>query len=169
MQCCYCLFCETIKCKNVVSLLERSGICHAFSPQIIKRQRKVGKNIEMAFDLLPGYVICFTNSPLKDASLLIIDGVIKLLGVSEYGYCLDGNDQAFALELLKRGGKVDVIKAIRVGDTVKLVDGLFYGCEGEIVQIDYRKQRAKVTFSFAGASCSSWVACDVIDSAFILE
>lgn len=120
------------------------------------------------FDLLPGYVFAFTYSPLKDASLLRVDGVIKLFGVPEYGYCLEGEDWAFVLELLKHNGVVDVIKAIRIGDTVKLVDDLFYGCEGEIVQIDCRKQRAKVVFSFARIACSSWVACDVIDSACIL-
>ena len=73
------------------------------------------------------------------------------------------------MELLKRKGLVDVIKAIRIGDTVKLVDDLFYGCEAEIVQIDYRKQRAKIVFILAGISCSSWIACDVIDSAIILK
>lgn len=168
MYSCYCLFCETLKCKKVAFLLEKSGIDHAFSPQIIKRQRKQGKNIDLMFDLIPGYVFAFTCSPLKDAAILRVDGVIKLLGVPEYGYCLDGEDHAFALELLKRNGIVDVIKAIRIGDTVKLVDDLFYGCEAEIVQIDYRKQRAKVVYSFAGLFCSSWVACDVIDSVDIL-
>lgn len=168
MQYCYCLFCETSKCKKVASLLERSGIDCAFSPQIIKRQRKKGENIDMMFDLLPGYVFAFTCNPLKDISLLRVEGVIKLLGVPEYGYCLEGEDQAFALELLKRNGIVDVIQAIRIGDTVKLVGDLFYGFEGEIAQIDYRKQRAKVVFSFAGTSCSSWVACDVIESVDIL-
>ena len=73
------------------------------------------------------------------------------------------------MELLKRNGVVDVIKVIRIGDTVKVVDDLFYGCEAEIVQIDYRKQRAKLVFTFAGTSCSSWIACDVIDSAIILK
>ena len=123
----------------------------------------------MMFDLLPGYVFAFTCSPLKDAAILRVDGVIKLLGIPECGYCLTGEDQAFALELLKRNGVVDVIKVIRIGDTVKVVDDLFYGCEAEIVQIDYRKQRAKLVFTFAGTSCSSWIACDVIDSAIILK
>lgn len=169
MYSCYCLFCETLKCKKVAALLERSGIDYAFSPQIIKRQRRKGTNIDIMFDLLPGYVFAFTSSPLKDAATLRVDGVIKLLGIPECGYCLTGEDQAFALELLKRKGLVDVIKAIRIGDRVKLVDDLFYGCEAEIVQIDYRKQRAKIVFIFAETSCSSWIACDVIDSAIILK
>lgn len=86
MRYCYCLFCETTKCKKVASLLERSGIDYAFSSQIIKRLRKKGENVDVMFDLLLGYVFAFTCSPLKDAAILRVDGVIKLLGVPEYGY-----------------------------------------------------------------------------------
>lgn len=49
MQYCYCLFCETKRCKKVASVLEMSGISRAFSPQIVKRQRKNGKNVELLF------------------------------------------------------------------------------------------------------------------------
>lgn len=165
MQYCYCLFCETRKCKEVAYSLERSGVDCAFSPQIVKRQRKKGENVEIMLDLLPGYVFAFTRDRVEDISLFRVDGVIRLLGFSEVGYCLIGDDMTFALGLLARKGIIDAIKLVSIGDRIKLADDLFYGCEGEIVQIDYRKQRAKVVFSFGGSAFSSWISCDVIDSA----
>lgn len=56
MNYCYCLFCETKKCQQVANALEKAGIHRALSPKIIKRQRRQGKNIDILFDLLPGYL-----------------------------------------------------------------------------------------------------------------
>lgn len=163
MQYCYCLFCETKRCKKVASVLEMSGISRAFSPQIVKRQRKNGKNVELLFDFLPGYIFAFTNTPINDVSLLRIDGVIRVLGKPSQRYCLQGEDRTFALNLLKKNGIIDAIRILRTGDNVMFSVESFFGSEGTIVQIDYRKQRAKVMFPFAGTSCSSWVACSIID------
>ena len=56
------------------------------------------------------------------------------------------------------------MKVIRVGDMVLLEDELFSGQKGKILEIDYRKQRAKIEFLFMNTKCYSWVACDVIVS-----
>lgn len=162
MQYCYCLFCETIICKKVAYRLEQSGIDIAFSPQIVRRQRKEGKNIEIMFDLLPGYVFAYSTQPVKGLSQLKVEGVIKVLGSPENEYCLRDEDLFFALRLLERNGFIDVLNVLRIGDTVMIADNLFSGCEGKVVEIDFRKQRAKVLFDFAGASWNCWVACNVV-------
>lgn len=164
MQYCYCLFCETIKCKKVAFRLEQSGIDIAFSPQIVRRQRKEGKNIEIVFDLLPGYVFAYSTQPAKGLSQLKVEGVIKVLGSPENGYCLRDGDLFFALKLLERNGLIDVLNVLHAGDTVMITDDIFSGCEGRVTQIDYRKQRAKVLFDFAGASWNCWVACNIVVS-----
>ncbi|MFR5986491.1 MAG: transcription termination/antitermination protein NusG [Christensenellales bacterium] len=162
MQYCYCLFCETSKCRKVAFLLEKNGLERAFSPQIVRRQRKKGKNIELMFDLLPGYVFAYSSQPVKEMSQLKVDGVIRLLGSPENSYCLIEKDQLFALNLLERNGLIDVLNLLQIGDTVTLSDELFLGYKGKVVQIDYRKQRAKVLFDFAGVSWNCWVACNLI-------
>ena len=48
----------------------------------------------------------------------------------------------------------------RVGDEVTLEDPLFNGCQGRVVGIDWRKERAKVEFVFDRTSCSTWVSLD---------
>ena len=39
-------------------------------------------------------------------------------------------------------------------------DPLFSSCEGEVVAIDYRKERAKVAFVFDNAKREIWVSLD---------
>ena len=56
------------------------------------------------------------------------------------------------------------MKGLFVGDAVILSDSILGGHEGKIVQVDYRKQRAKVLFDFVGVSWSCWVACNFIIS-----
>ena len=141
------------------------GIDKCISPQIVKRQRKAGKNIDLTFDLLPGYVFIYSDKEIKDVSQLKVQGVIRILGSNNAGYCLEGNDYTFALGLLERGGVIDVMRVLRTGDTVSVDDTLFDGCNGRIIKIDYRKQRANVEFLFAGINYHSWVACDVINIA----
>ncbi len=162
MKYCYCLFCETIKCNKIANKLVKEGIGTALSPQIIKRQRKNGRNIDLAYDLLPGYVFVFSEEPVEAISMLRIDGVIRILGLKDDGYCLQENDREFALRLLERKGRIDVIKLINVGDKVKVEDKFFAGCEGKVLQIDYRKQRAKILFAFSGMQFTSWCACDIV-------
>ena len=78
----YCLFCETQRCKPIAYLLERYGIAdRAFSPQIIKRRRVKGKNVDCPYDLLPGYVFLFSETPLEDFSPFRgITGIIRRIG-----------------------------------------------------------------------------------------
>ena len=118
----------------------------------------------MLYDLLPGYVFAYSDTELAKISVLRVDGVIRILGSSDDGYCLSGADKDFANGLLEREGRIDVMKVIRVGDTVLLEDELFSGQKGKILEIDYRKQRAKIEFSFMNTTCYSWVACDIIVS-----
>lgn len=56
------------------------------------------------------------------------------------------------------------MKAIKIGNAVTLEDELFSEHNGKIIEIDYRKQRAKIEFSFINTTCYSWVACDIIIS-----
>lgn len=58
-------FCQTIKCKKIAETLNKKAFIEkAISPQIIKRQRKLGINIEAEYDLLPGYIFIYTNDDI---------------------------------------------------------------------------------------------------------
>ncbi len=160
----YCLFCETQRCKPIAYLLERYGIAdRAFSPQIIKRRRVKGKNVDCPYDLLPGYVFLFSETPLEDFSPFRgITGIIRRIGDPEEKWALSAGDLDFAQSLLRKDGTVGQITVFKVGDEVRLDDPLFNGCAGKITRIDYRKQRARVDYHFAGMDCFTWIAVDMI-------
>ena len=157
----YCLFCRTQRCKVIARLLEIRGVDRAFSPQVVRRQRKQGENRRKRFDLLPGYVFIYNEERLTDYMLFTgMDGVIRRVGRRPDGYELEGSDLDFAMQLLEKDGLVGSMKACKIGDQVILEDPLFNGCQGRVTRIDYRKERAKVTFVFDKNNCSTWVSLD---------
>lgn len=159
----YCLFCVTQRCRIIAKLMEIRGVDRAFSPQIIRKQRKKGENVEKRFDLLPGYVFIYNEEPLTDWQLFYgMDGVVRRVGIKDRGYVLEGPDRDFAMKLLEKDGVVGSMKVCRVGDEVTLEDPLFSGCRGTVTEIDCRKERAKVEFVFDRNSCSTWISLEAV-------
>ena len=161
----YCLFCRTQRCKAIAQLMEIRGVNRAFSPQILRTQRKEGKNERKSFDLLPGYVFIFNEERMTDYRFFYeMDGVIRRVGKQENGYELVGQDLEFAEQLLEKDGVVGAMHACRNGDEVVLEDPLFRGCQGKITKIDYRKERARVDFVFEKNPCHAWVSLEDVRS-----
>ena len=78
--------------------MEVRGVDRAFSPRIIRKQRKQGENVKKAFDLLPGYVFLYNRERLTDYTLFCgMDGVIRRVGKQDNGYELAGSDLDFAM------------------------------------------------------------------------
>lgn len=141
--------------------MEIRGAKRAFSPGIIRKQRKKGENLEHRFDLLPGYVFVYSEERLTDYRMFFgMDGVIRRVGRQDGGYELEGSDLDFAMKLLEKDGLVGSMRICRIGDSVALEDSLFSGCRGRVVEIDYRKERAKVEFEFDNNSCRTWVSLE---------
>lgn len=143
MQYCYCLFCETKKCTKVASALELNGMDRAFSPQIILLgdRENWGKTlICILFYFRDMYLL--TLPKISKDSMLKVDGIIQVLGLAGHGYCLYDKDYDFALELLNRDGIINVMHILQVGDAVEILDPLFKGCKGSVLQLDRRKQPA---------------------------
>lgn len=159
----YCMFCLTQRCKVIAKLMEIKGVDRAFSPQIIRKQRKKGVNVEKHFDLLPGYVFVYSRERLTDYRIFYgMDGVIRRVGRRDDGYELEASDLDFAMKLLEKDGLVGTMRICKVGDQVLLEDPLFAGCQGKVTEIDYRKERAKVEFVFDEHSISSWISLDLV-------
>ena len=161
----YCLFCLTQRCRTIAKLMEIRGAGRAFSPQIVRRQRKQGENREVRFDLLPGYVFIFSEERLTDSRIFFgMDGVIRRVGRTEEGYELAGSDLEFAMRLLEKDGLVGAMRICKTGEEVVLEDPLFNGCKGKVTRIDYRKERARVDFVFDGTACHTWISLDAVKS-----
>ena len=119
----YCLFCLTQRCKVIARLMEVRGVDRAFSPQIIRKQRKQGENVKKQFDLLPGYIFLYNEERLTDYTLFYgMDGVVRRVGRRDDGYELEGSDLDFAMKLLEKDGVVGAMKTCMIGDEVALED-----------------------------------------------
>lgn len=159
----YCLFCLTQRCQVIARLMEIRGAYRAFSPRIVRKQRKQGENVKKEFDLLPGYVFVYSEERMTDyREFSGMDGMIRRVGRTDDGYELAGPDYDFAMKLLEKDGVVGGMKACRQGDEVTLSDPLFSGCEGRVVAVDYRKERAKVAFVFDNTKREIWVSLDEV-------
>ena len=159
----YCLFCRTQRCERIAQLMEIRGVERAFSPQILRRMRKQGENLNQRNDLLPGYIFLYHSERLIDYTFFNgIDGIIRRVGRTETGYELEGADREFAMHLLEKDGTVGAMRLVEIGQQVRLEDPLFDHSEGVITKIDYRKERARVDFRFDGNDCHTWVAVDGI-------
>ncbi len=159
----YCLFCQTQRCKLIALLLERLGTGRVFSPQILQRERRKGKNEEVMRDLLPGYIFIYTEEPLQtERPIQPIHGIIRRIGNVETGYELNGEDRDFAMHLYEQNGTIHAVQVIEEGDRVILAAPLFMSCRGKITKVDRRKQRARVDFEFENTPCHTWIAFEFI-------
>ena len=160
----YCLFCQTQKARVVAMALETRGIHRAFTPQIIQRRRVRGELRDLQFNMLPGYVFVYDESTPDFKQVLSgITGLVRRLGEPEAWFRLHGSDMDFAMRLYEKDGFIGEMTLFREGDEVHVEDELFKGCNGVVTRVDYKKQRARVEFDFAGSRCAAWVAFEMID------
>ena len=160
----YCLFCDTVKCRDVVEQIERKLGFKAIDPKIIQRKWVKGVCEEQVRTLLPGYVFVYADVPVEyPRAAFRLDFVVRLLGDKDMNYILQADDERFAMMLLGCGGTIGILKAYQEGDRVRLVPGALGGIEGEIVKLERRKGRAMIQYQFAGTTCTTWVGYDLIE------
>lgn len=105
----------------------------------------------------------FSETPLEDFTPFYgIMGILRRIGDPEKRWVLSDGDLDFAQHLLRKDGTVGQMTVFKVGDEVRLDDPLFNGVAGKITRIDYRKQRARVDYHFAGMNCLTWIVVDLI-------
>ena len=157
----YCLFCRTQRARRIAELLETCGLHRAFTPRVICRHRVQGRLVDKPYDLLPGYVFLFAEEEITDFSFLRrIDGVGRLVGRREDRYELSGTDRTFAEQLYEAEGLVNPMPLVHEGKQVRLLNPLFQNSHGVITEIDYKKQRARVEFTFDEERWIAWVAIE---------
>ena len=155
----YCLFCQTQRARRIAELLEAWKMGRAFAPRVICRHRVQGKMVDKPYDLLPGYVFLFSEELITDfSSFRKIDGVGHQVGRQEDQYELAGSDRAFAMQLFEMNGIVNPMTLVHEAEKVRLLNPLFENNQGAITDIEYKKQRARVEFTFDDERWVAWVA-----------
>ena len=159
----YCLFCETGKCRfvahEVMSTLEN---CLAISPRQIQHTWQNGKMTDRARDLLPGYLFLYSCEPVDISPCRYIPGVLRCLKTSENDYVLTGNDETFALMILKMNGVIGKTPVYEEDQRIRLTEGALAGVEAVIRKVDHRAHRMQIEVPFARTLVKTWVEYEVV-------
>ena len=95
---------------------------------------------------------------------LRIDGVsFKVLNRNNDEGKLTGYDLSYAEKIMECGGIVDMSKAIKENDRVKIVSGPLKEMEARIIKMDPRNRNAKVSVDFLGRVTEVWLPFEYMD------
>lgn len=159
-----CLFCLTGREQQVIDEINASGIARAIFPQKVKRLRTRGVFQELSVPLFPGYVFVYSDTALHPASIAKVQDGLRIL---RYGDDSDGAlvgaDRAFADLLWSQDGLIGVMKAVRVGECVEIVDGFFKAFKGRVIAMDKRRQTVKVELDVVGSVRTIWLPFDYMN------
>lgn len=156
----YCAFCSSGNESRVKERLERMGY-EGLIPQTVRSVVTGGKERLEHRKLFPGYVF-FRAAALNGREVMAvqgIQGVIRLLRYEEGSYALTKEDLAFIIWIWLRGGTLDVSRAYREGDRIRVIDGPLKDYEGLIVQVN--KKRKSVAIQLPGKSLLGKIWCSI--------
>lgn len=159
-----CLFCNTGKEEQVVRLIAEKGWGRAIFARRIKTVQKNGGWTELASPLLPGYVFVYSAGD-EDlcAELSGLNHVIRVLTYGDGTEILTGRDLEFAEWLWSLNGRIDVMKAVQLGDRVEIIDGVFKQLHGTITRMDRRRRIVRVSVETKGAPKQIWLAYEIVE------
>ena len=161
----YCLFCETVKCERVASIAEREFGCIAISPKQIQHTWLNGKMVDIVHDLLPGYVLLYSEeAPLDARRIQSIQGVIRCLHTTDGQYELRGSDEQFALMLLDKNGVIGKTKVFQEGQRIRICEGSYEGLETRILKVNRQKRRMQIEIPFANMTVRTWVEFEIAEN-----
>lgn len=163
----YVLFVSSNQEEKVKKILEKE-IGDEFKfivPTRELRERKDGKWLNVKRKLFPGYVLIkgIMNIDIY-YKLKKINGIIKLLSNEEEILTVDENELRILKILIDNdGNNIGISSLYKENDVVKIIAGPLMGLEGQIIKIDYRKGRAKVSLRFMNEERVVELGIEVVD------
>lgn len=159
----YCLFCETAKCDYVMRSAKVLFQCQAIYPKMIQHTWRNGKMADIVHDLLPGYVFLYNDERLPVNAFRTIKGVIRCLVDKDQCYELSGENERFALMLLRKNGIIGKTKVFQEGQLIHICEGAFEGAEARILRVNHRNSRMQLEFIFDDKKIKTWVEYEVTE------
>ena len=153
---CYCLFCETQRCRRIAFLIEKVHGIRTISPIIMQREWKKDHYHEVPRNWLPGYIFLYSERELIPYFDFL--GIIRWVGKGE----LEGTDLAFAEVLHAQGGIMGTIRLAEEGDRCVVNDPLWEKMQGTIVKLDRGRKRCCIAFDFDNQHRTVWVGYDLV-------
>lgn len=163
----YVLFVKATQEEKVKKLLEKEvGEEYKFIvPTRELRERKDGQWHFVKRKLFPGYVFIKGIMNLEVYyKLKKINGIIKLLSSDGEALRVDESELRVLKILIDNDdNNIGISSLYKENDGVKIVAGPLMGLEGQIVKVDYRKGRAKVSLRFMNEERVVELGIEVVD------
>ncbi len=140
--------------------------CRAVSPKQIQHTWDKGQYVDRERDLLPGYVFLYTEEPIRLPQEIRrnLDRIIRSLHTTDYEYRLQGADEQFAMMLYRKNGIVGKTEVTEEDGRFTICDETFRGVPVEILKVDRRDERMKISMSVAGRIVQTWVQYNIVRS-----
>ena len=162
----YVLFVIANQEEKVKKILEKEvGDEYKFIvPKRELRERKDGIWHMVKRKLFPGYVLIkgIMNIEVYH-KLKKIPGIIKLLSNEGDILTVDEKELRVLKVILGSDDNIGISKLYKENDSVKIIAGPLVGLEGQIVKVDFRKGRAKVSLSFMNEERVVELGIEVVD------
>ncbi len=161
----YCLFCLTAKCDKVARLAERLTGCRALYPKQIQHTRSNGRIVDIEHPLLPGYVFLYSeDQPLLMSRFWGLEGVLRCICDDKNEPELTGDDEAFALMLLEKGGIIGKTPVFVEGQMIRVCKGAYCGLESRVLKVNRRNMRMQIEIPFANRMVKTWVEYEIVEN-----
>ena len=158
-----CLFCETGKENSVVNTIHAKGWGYAIFAQSVKVVWRKLDWAETAAPLMPGYVFVYSDEEEeRHANYSNTEHVIRVLKYNDGGEILTGADLEFADWLWRIDGKVGRMKALRIGERVEIIDGMFKALHGTIIKMNRRRKKMCVSIEMQGNPMKIWLSYELV-------
>jgi transcriptional antiterminator NusG len=165
-ECWYVLFVNTNQEEKVKTILEKEvGDDYKFIvPTRELRERKNGKWHSVKRKLFPGYVLIkgIMNIDVY-YKLKRVPGIIKLLSSENEILTVDESELRVLKILIGNDDNIGISRLYNENDIIKIIAGPLVGLEGQIIKVDSRKGRAKVSLSFMNEVRIVELGIEVVD------
>ena len=147
-----CVYCQPAKRGIVAQRVEQQFACKVIQPRAMQHNVSGGQRTDREVNILPGYLfLYFDELPKELSEYRQIDGLYYFLRYGDGTYALRGSDERFADLLLSQDGLFGRTKVYKVGQMIRISEGVFAGVEAKIVSVNRRYSRMIVEIPFTHA------------------
>ena len=146
--------------------LEAEGHGHFFSPKRLMPQIKAGKKTNRLLHVFPGYVFLEIEELRQEDRWVIrhMEGFCRFLKNSTSPTPLSEKDRQVLRHFMSFGEYADISRVtFDEKDRIVVLEGPLKGLEGEIVKVDRRRGRAKVSLDICSTGFFVDLAFTVVD------
>jgi len=127
------------------------------------QERKDGKINEVVRVIFPGYILAQGNITVDTYPIFKnVPGLVKILGDNKLPYRVEPYEMEVLSRLIADDEVIGYSKLLMENGRVKVLNGPLVNLEGNIISIDRRKGRARISVSICGSECTVDLGIDLL-------